>query len=83
MKDRIGYSDDMYSMLDGADALVVCTDWPEFKQPDFEQLRKRMAHSVIFDGRNLYSTDAMREEGFVYYSVGREAIVTSGQPQMS
>lgn len=74
MKDRIAYSDDIYGMLDGVDALVICTDWPEFKQPDFEQMRKRMAQPVIFDGRNLYSPQAMREEGFVYYSVGREVV---------
>jgi len=74
MKDRIGYSDDLYAMLDGVDALIICTDWPEFKQPDFEQMKKRMAQPVVFDGRNLYSTQAMREEGFVYVSVGRKTV---------
>ncbi|MGB0768016.1 MAG: UDP-glucose dehydrogenase family protein [Phycisphaeraceae bacterium] len=74
MKDRIEYSDSMYTMLDGADALVICTDWSEFKQPDFEQMRKRMNQPVIFDGRNLYGPDAIAEEGFTYFSVGREPV---------
>jgi len=74
MKDRIAYSDDMYAMLDGADALVICTDWSEFKQPDFSMMRKRMAKPVIFDGRNLYYPSAVEEEGFVYYSVGRRVV---------
>ncbi|MEM9348488.1 MAG: UDP-glucose/GDP-mannose dehydrogenase family protein [Planctomycetota bacterium] len=74
MKDRIDYSDDVYGMLEGADALVICTDWPEFKQPDFEKMRKLMAQPVIFDGRNLYQPETMRGEGFAYYSVGREPI---------
>lgn len=74
MQDRIAYSDDMYEMLDGVDALVICTDWPEFKQPDFEQMQKRMNQPLVFDGRNLYHPQTMRDEGFVYYSVGREAV---------
>ena len=78
MKDRIGYVDDMYDALDGAQALVVCTDWPEFKQPDFEQIKTRMASPVVFDGRNLYRPGVMREEGFVYYSVGREIVTQPG-----
>ena len=74
MQDRIDYSDSMYSMLEGADALVVCTDWSEFKQPDFEKMRKLMNQAVVFDGRNLYYPKTMQNEGFVYYSVGREPI---------
>ena len=74
MKDRVEYSDHMYKMLEGADALVICTDWPEFKQPDFEKMKALMAQPVIFDGRNLYQPEAIREAGFTYYSVGREAI---------
>lgn len=74
MQGRIDYSDSIYDMLEGADALIICTDWPEFKQPDFELVRKLMAQPVIFDGRNLYQPETMRGEGFSYYSVGREAI---------
>ena len=74
MKDRVGYSEDMYSMLDGADALVICTDWPEFKQPDFQKMRTLLAQPVIYDGRNLYDPVSMKEDGFTYYSVGRKPI---------
>ncbi len=77
MKNRVAYSDEMYTMLDGVDALIICTDWSEFRQPDFEQMRKRMAQPVIFDGRNLYHPQTIREEGFVYYSVGREPVVST------
>jgi UDPglucose 6-dehydrogenase len=74
MQDRVAYSDDMYTMLDGVDALVVCTDWPEFKQPDFDQMRGLMGQAVVFDGRNLYQPESMREEGYAYYSVGRQVV---------
>ena len=76
MKDRIDYSEQMYPMLDGVDALVICTDWPEFKQPDFEQMKARMGTPVIFDGRNLYQPDAMGEQGFAYHSVGRDSVMS-------
>lgn len=74
MKDRIDYSDSVYDMLDQADALVICTDWSEFKQPDFEKMRKLMNQPIVFDGRNLYHPQTMQSEGFVYYSVGRETV---------
>ena len=69
--DAIGYHDRMYDALDGADALVVCTDWPEFKAPKFDEIKKRLKSPVIFDGRNLYKPAAMADEGFTYLSVGR------------
>ena len=55
----------------GAEALVVCTDWNEFRHPDFEAILKLMAKRVIFDGRNLYDARKLREMGVVYYGVGR------------
>src|SRR5205814_638769 len=61
--------DDMYSPLDGADALIVCTDWDEFKNPDFDRMIRTMKKPVIFDGRNLYRRQHMGELGFTYYSV--------------
>jgi UDPglucose 6-dehydrogenase len=61
----------MYDAAEGADALVICTDWDEFKSPDFERLGKIMRRKVIFDGRNLYRPRDMRSLGFVYHSVGR------------
>ena len=65
---------DMYAALDGASALVICTEWNEFRSPDFDEIAKRLPSKVIFDGRNLYRRQAMIERGFAYYSVGREPV---------
>jgi len=72
--DRVVYCDQSMSCLDGADALIICTDWDEFRRPEFEEMHRRMARPVIFDGRNLYRLEAMAEQGFTYYSVGRKPI---------
>jgi UDPglucose 6-dehydrogenase len=69
--DSVRYCDDMYTALDGADALVCLTDWQEFRGPDFDMVAKRLASAVIFDGRNLYDPHEMRSMGFTYVSVGR------------
>jgi UDPglucose 6-dehydrogenase len=69
--------DDQYETARGADALVVCTDWDEFKTPDFERLAGLMKGRVIFDGRNLYRRQHMGELGFWYYSVGRGVVKPS------
>ncbi|HYF16033.1 MAG TPA: UDP-glucose/GDP-mannose dehydrogenase family protein [Phycisphaerales bacterium] len=66
--------DNMYDALKGADALVVSTDWDEFKSPDFDKVRSLMKSPVIFDGRNLYRLGTMETEGFTYYSVGRRVV---------
>ncbi len=71
MGDKIEYSPDPIVAVERADALIVCTDWDEFKHPDFDAIKKKMNQPVIFDGRNIYRVDTMREYGFVYYSVGR------------
>ena len=63
--------------LDGADALIVCTDWDEFKHPDFEAIKERLSEPVVFDGRNIYRPETMREHGFIYHSVGRNAIIAA------
>ncbi|MEL6739901.1 MAG: UDP binding domain-containing protein, partial [Planctomycetota bacterium] len=57
-----------------ADALVISTDWDEFKSPDFAKLAEVMAGKAIFDGRNLYRRQQLGELGFHYYSVGRSAV---------
>jgi len=67
--------DDMYDALDGAHALVISTDWDEFKQPDFDRIKSLLASPVIFDGRNLYKRDMMNRNGFTYHSVGRAPVV--------
>jgi UDPglucose 6-dehydrogenase len=65
---------DMYAALDGADALILCTEWSEFRQPDFEQISRRLRSRVIFDGRNLYRRSQMQALGLTYYSVGRAPV---------
>jgi UDPglucose 6-dehydrogenase len=60
--------------LEGAEALIICTDWDEFRHPDFDEMKKRMKKPVVFDGRNLYRLESMKDAGFTYYSVGREAV---------
>jgi UDPglucose 6-dehydrogenase len=66
--------DDMYECLKGADALVISTDWDEFKSPDWAKVKSLMNSHVIFDGRNLYRLPAMKEAGFTYFSVGRAPV---------
>ncbi|MGQ0626604.1 MAG: UDP-glucose dehydrogenase family protein [Phycisphaerales bacterium] len=67
--------DDMYKCVEGADALIVSTDWDEFKSPDFEKLGKLMKGRVIFDGRNLYRPQTTAEQKFYHYSVGRAPVI--------
>lgn len=70
-------SDGLYETIRGADALVISTDWDEFKQPDFEKMKALLRSPVIFDGRNLYKRDAMQRAGFSYYSVGRAPVLAA------
>ena len=65
---------DKYAALDGADALVLCTEWREFHAPDFREMATRMPSRTVFDGRNLYEPERMRAEGWTYYSIGRPAV---------
>jgi len=69
--DRISYFDDVYAALQKAEALILLTEWPEFRSPDFEKMKELMEKPVVFDGRNLYNPVKLREIGFVYYGVGR------------
>jgi UDPglucose 6-dehydrogenase len=79
--DKIGYARDAVGALSGVDALVVCTDWDEFKYPDFDAAKAAMKSAVIFDGRNLYRPEQMREMGFIYHSVGRHPVVPEAVEQ--
>jgi UDPglucose 6-dehydrogenase len=72
--DRIQYLDTPYEAAKGADAVFIATEWPEFRTPDFEKLSSILKNKVIFDGRNLYELDLMKDLGYTYYSIGREAI---------
>ena len=69
--DRIRYADSNYVALDGADALVIVTDWNEYRHPDFNRMKQALRRPVIIDGRNLYNPDRLRSLGFVYDSIGR------------
>ena len=68
---RIDYAETNYEALAGADALVVVTDWNEYRNPDFERVKRTLRQPVIVDGRNLYDVEKMRELGVRYYSIGR------------
>lgn len=71
---KVKYAKSMYEALEGADALMIMTEWPEFRTPDFERIGQSLTNKVIFDGRNLYELSEMEQKGFTYYSVGRKAI---------
>ncbi len=78
VKEQIGdvveYSKNPYDAIDGADALVIVTEWPQFRTPDFERMETLLKNKVIFDGRNLYELPQMEELGYTYYSIGRQAV---------
>ena len=66
----ISYSLDMYDSLNGADALLIVTEWPEFRVPDFEEITKRLNEKTLFDGRNIFDTQDMKKLGYSYYCIG-------------
>jgi UDPglucose 6-dehydrogenase len=68
---RIAYADNPYAAADGADALMLVTEWNEFRQPDFARLKSMMSRPVVFDGRNIWNPLRLQEAGFTYYGVGR------------
>ena len=73
--DKIKYCVSSYEALDKADALIITTEWNEFRNPDFIKISSSLKAPVIFDGRNLYDPDKMNEQNFIYYSVGRKAVI--------
>jgi UDPglucose 6-dehydrogenase len=68
--DTISFSDEMYATLDNADALLIITEWPEFRSPDFEEMTRRLNNPVIFDGRNIFDNADVKAQGFDYYCIG-------------
>jgi UDPglucose 6-dehydrogenase len=80
---HVSYGDSNYSVLDGADALIVCTEWNEFRQPNFKRIREQLKTPTIFDGRNIFSPKEMRSQGFTYYSVGRPPVLGAGSSSAS
>ena len=76
--DRVSYHRTNYEALDGADALLIVTEWNEFRGPDFPRMKQLLRRPIIFDGRNLYEPDAMREQGFTYLPIGRAVVRPAG-----
>ena len=74
-KDQIIYCKDEYEAVEDADALMIMTEWAVFRTPDFDLIAEKMNNKAIFDGRNLYSVEEMREKKFNYFSVGRNLVV--------
>lgn len=70
----IEYANDQYAAIEGADALLICTEWGVFRNPDFDKMEKLLKSKVVFDGRNLYDLDKMKKLGYYYKSIGREII---------
>ena len=73
--DVVEYSKNPYDAIEGADALLIVTEWPQFRTPDFERMDTLLKNKVIFDGRNLYELPQMQELGYTYYSVGRKFVI--------
>ena len=85
--DRIEYDEAHYDCANGADALVLVTEWHEFRRPSFERLKALLRQPVIFDGRNVWSPAELRTAGFTYYGMGRgkgtarRRVASSGLPE--
>jgi UDPglucose 6-dehydrogenase len=74
LADTVCFADTQYACLKNADALIIATEWNEFRTPDFEKIASELKSKAIFDGRNLFDTEQMRSLGFYYASVGRKTI---------
>ena len=72
--DRIEYAEGHLQALDGADALLICTEWQVFRNPNMADVKERLNAPAVFDGRNLYDLDTMRQHGFYYKSIGRSTV---------
>lgn len=75
--EKISYVEDQSAALKNADALIICTEWNEFRRPDFNKFRELMVEPVIFDGRNIYEPDRMESMNITYISIGRRAVFSS------
>lgn len=72
--DKISYANTMYDALEGSDALFIATEWPEFKNPNFDLMAKKMNNKAIFDGRNMFPLEVPQQKGFFYKSIGRKTV---------
>lgn len=75
LDDNITYAENQYDALKDANALLIFTEWNEFRNPDFDKIKNLLKEPVIFDGRNVYELDDMKEKDFTYYSIGRQPIL--------
>ena len=76
LKNKINYSENEYDAVKNSDALIVITEWNEFRNPDFDLLKSLMKQSIIFDGRNIFTPEKMRELNITYFSIGRTPVNT-------
>jgi len=74
MADKATFCESSYETLEGADFLVIATEWPEFRTPDFNKIQGLLKDKVIFDGRNLFELETVKKHGFTYYSIGRSDV---------
>ena len=74
MADKATFCESSYETLHGADFLVIATEWPEFRTPDFNKIESLLKDKVIFDGRNLFELETVKKHGFTYYSIGRSDV---------
>ena len=72
--DKMSFANDEYEALKGADALIIATEWALFRTPDFKRVAEALKEKIVFDGRNLYDLDEMKDHGFHYVSVGRQPV---------
>ena len=72
--DKIEYAKDMYTAIEGADCLLIATEWSEFKNPNFELMASKLKNKAIFDGRNMFSMEQVQNTGFFYKSIGRKTL---------
>ncbi len=68
---RVTFAKDQYFALEGADALCIATEWKSFREPDFPKIKSLLKFPTIFDGRNIFNPEEMRDMGFQYISIGR------------
>ena len=78
IRDKIHYANNQYQALEKADALIIATEWSEFRTPDFDLMANVIKHKIIFDGRNLFEINSLRSFAFTYISIGKAAIISEG-----
>jgi UDPglucose 6-dehydrogenase len=79
----VTFVDDPYAAVQGADGLLILTEWSEFRTPSFDRIRSNLRQRVIFDGRNLYLLATMQRQRMEYYSIGRPGVVPVAKPNTS